>query len=169
MSSATISPSSVHKTKQTVYKDFTELSLALWRDSGLTDLVLHESESYPVAPRHYNIIQASRYLGKTEAALRLFLWENGLSHDAGEPEHPLFSEQFLDLISNYGYLFDYSKIWRKTGHHEQADNLRREAELIFGLSSKTERESYFLSQPQTSDAKPFPLEGNLEVPTHSDR
>jgi len=141
MSSAIVSKSSVNNTKATVFKDFRELSQALWRDSGLTDLLLHESESYPVGPKHYTIIQASRYLGKTEAALRLFLWENGLAHDAGDSEHPLFSEQFLDLIANYGYLFDYSKIWRKTGHHEQADNLRREAELIFGVSPAGQEQS----------------------------
>ena len=143
MSSAIISKSSVNKTKATVFKDFRELSRALSRDSGLTDLILHEPESYPVGPRHYNIAQASRYLGKTETSLRVFLWENGLTHDAGDSEHPLFSEQFLDLIANYGYLFDYSKIWLKTGHHEQSDNLRKEAELIFGISSPGNRESYF--------------------------
>jgi hypothetical protein len=78
-------------------------------------------------------------LGKTEAALRLFLWENGLFPDVTSERTPLFSEDFLDLIDAYGYLFDYSKKWRQAGHHEEADNLLKEAHAVFGLAASPTR------------------------------
>ncbi len=131
----------INSTKSPVFKDFRELSFAIWKDHHLAEAVIQtsEGEEPQTIVRHYNLTHASRYLGKTEAALRLFLWENGLSPDVENEGTPLFSEDFLDLIDAYGYLFDYSKKWRQSGHHEEAENLLKEARAAFGLPASQTR------------------------------
>ncbi len=123
-------------TKQpSVFKNFKELSFAIWKNPNLAgSFIQPDTGKQPEdIVRHYNLTHASRYLGKSEAALRLFLWENSLSADVRSGDDPIFSEEFLDLIDAYGYLFDYSKKWRESGHYEEADNLLKEAQIVFGL------------------------------------
>jgi len=135
LSTPTKSLGNINTTKSPVFKDFRELSFAIWKDHDLAEAVIQTSDGDKpqTIVRHYNLTHASRYLGKTEAALRLFLWENDLSPDVESEGTPLFSEDFLDLIDAYGYLFDYSKKWRQSGHHEEANNLLKEAHAAFGL------------------------------------
>jgi hypothetical protein len=121
-----------------VFKDFKELTPALWQDSSLSQSISQNSNGEVRQPRYYGIVHASVYLGKSEGAFRQFLAESGLKPDVTVNGREYFSEEYLDLIESYGYLFESSKIWRKTGHHEQADHLRREAELIFGLPSSSD-------------------------------
>ena len=137
LSTPTKTLGNISSTKSPVFKDFRELSLAIWKDHNLAEAIIQTSdgEEPQIIVRYYNLTYASRYLGKTEAALRLFLWENGLSPDVKSEGTPLFSEDFLDLIDAYGYLFDYSKKWRQSGHHEEADNLIKEAHAAFGLAA----------------------------------
>jgi hypothetical protein len=148
MNSTIVSKSSGNSTsaKKYVYKDFRELAQALENKSNISDAAARKNERNG-GSLYYDIVHASRYLGRTEAALRLFFWENGLKPDAGDSKNPLFSAQSLDLILAYGYLFDYAKVWRLTGHNDQADILRREAELVFGISSPADQANYFGVRP----------------------
>jgi hypothetical protein len=141
LSTPTKTLGTINTTKSPVFKDFRELSFAIWKDHNLAEAVIQTSvgEEPQTIVRHYNLTHASRYLGKTEAALRLFLWENDLSPDVENGGTPLFSEDFLDLIDAYGYLFDYSKKWRQSGHHDEADNLLKEAHAAFGLPAAPAR------------------------------
>jgi len=141
LSTPTKTLGTINTTKSPVFKDFRELSFAIWKDHNLAEDVIQTSvgEEPQTIVRHYNLTHASRYLGKTEAALRLFLWENDLSPDVENGGTPLFSEDFLDLIDAYGYLFDYSKKWRQSGHHDEADNLLKEAHAAFGLPAAPAR------------------------------
>jgi hypothetical protein len=141
LSTPTKTLGTINTTKSPVFKDFRELSFAIWKDHDLAEAVIQTSvgEEPQTIVRHYNLTHASRYLGKTEAALRLFLWENDLSPDVENGGTPLFSEDFLDLIDAYGYLFDYSKKWRQSGHHDEADNLLKEAHAAFGLPAAPAR------------------------------
>lgn len=121
-----------------VFKDFRELSFALWNRPELADSIIKDHDSRNKQPQRYGIVQASIYLGRTEGSFRQFLWENNLTSDVKQDGNEYFSEEFLDLVATYGYQFDYARIWEKTGHHTQAQNLRREAESIFRISSAEE-------------------------------
>ncbi len=124
-------------TSSSIYKGFKELKFAIWKNPQLAETILHSSSGNVSQDlvRQYTLTQASRYLGKSEAAFRLFLWENEITADGESNGTPLFSEDLLSLIESYGYLFDYSKKWRQTGHHAEADNLLKEAREIFGINS----------------------------------
>ena len=126
-----------------IFKNFKDLKLAIWKNPEIARRVLRKSEvSAPEKiVRQYTLDQASKFLGKTEAAFRLFLWENGISADGESNGNPLFSEDLLDLIDSHGYLFDYAKKWRLIGHHVEAERYRKEANKIFEISF-VEQESY---------------------------
>jgi len=119
-----------------IYKGFKELGFAIWRNPQLARALLPVSGGNKPERivRQYTLPQAAAYLGKTEAAFRLFLWENGIAADEENNGSPVFSEDLLDLIESYGYLFDYSKKWRQTGHPKEADKLLKEAREIFGVT-----------------------------------
>ena len=125
------------KSTASTFKGFKELNLAIWRNPEIAESVLPSSNgtTTPKIVRQYTLPQASRYLGKTEAHFRLFLWENGIAADGHNDGAPIFSEDLLDLIDSHGYLFEYAKKWRLVGHHAEADKLLQEAREVFGISS----------------------------------
>ena len=118
------------------YKDFKVLNIAIWRNPQIVERILHaDNGSKPQSIlRLYTLSQASRLLGRSEEAFRIFLWENGIQADEEVNGKPFYSEALLDLIESHGYLFEYSKKWRQIGHHDEAEKLHAEARRVFGES-----------------------------------
>lgn len=124
------------KSTVSIFKGFKELNLAIWRNPEIAESVLPSSNGTTTQKivRQYTLPQASRYLGKTEAHFRLFLWENGIAADGQNNGAPIFSEDLLDLIDSHGYLFEYAKKWRLIGYHAEADRLLQKAREVFSIS-----------------------------------
>jgi len=118
-----------------IFKGFKELNFAIWKNPKIAESVLPSGNGTTIQKivRQYTLPQASKYLGKSEAYFRLFLWENGIAADGQNNGSAIFSEDLLDLIDSHGYLFDYAKKWRLIGHHAEADKLLQEAREVFGL------------------------------------
>ena len=120
-----------------IFKGFKELNFAIWKNPKIAESVLPSGNGTTIQKivRQYTLPQASKYLGKSEAYFRLFLWENGIVADGQNNGSAIFSEDLLDLIDSHGYLFDYAKKWQRIGHHAEADKLLQEAREVFGLPS----------------------------------
>jgi len=140
------------------FKDFKELNIAIWRNPQIVERIVHAANGTKPQSilRQYTLSQASRLLGRSEEAFRIFLWENGIQADGEVNGKPFYSEALLDLIESHGYLFEYSKKWRQIGHHDEAERLHAEARRVFGESllgdeSMTERDSIPSAQQFTQD------------------
>jgi hypothetical protein len=152
-----------------IFKGFKELNLAIWKNPEIAASVLPSSNGTKTQKivRQYTLPQASQYLGKTEASFRLFLWKNGIAADGQNNGSPIFSEDLLDLIDSYGYLFDYAKKWRLTGHHAEADKLLQEAQGVFGITPFAKDESASKKKKSRFPVIPEYTEDWLNIPEES--